>query len=103
MYIVRIACHELESFYLGDLRAVEKAFGINNLANKQNKRKFKDPDNKVLKAKKELQKIAETYQSVSGSMKIAKYLKLDNTNRSISFNILLDGIKQLIRIDNGTV
>lgn len=30
--LVRIACRELESFYLADLAAVEKALGINGLA-----------------------------------------------------------------------
>ncbi len=29
--LVRIACHELESWFLGDLAAVEKAFNIKNV------------------------------------------------------------------------
>lgn len=42
--VVRIACRELESFYLGDLRAVEKALGLKNLARRQSTEKFRDPD-----------------------------------------------------------
>src|SRR5580658_1307264 len=37
---VRIACRELESFYLGDLQAVESGLGVSGLAGRQNKAKF---------------------------------------------------------------
>ena len=40
--IVRIACRELESFYLGDLAAVSQALSI-KLPN-QNSQKYRDPD-----------------------------------------------------------
>lgn len=37
--LIRIACHELESFYLGDLEAVEKAEAWHaGLANRQRKK-----------------------------------------------------------------
>jgi hypothetical protein len=42
--LVRIACHELETFYLGDLAAVEEGLGVNGLAAKQQVRKFREPD-----------------------------------------------------------
>ena len=35
--IVRIACHELESFYIGDLKAVEEGLGVRGLSKLQNK------------------------------------------------------------------
>ena len=43
--LIRIACHELESWYLGDLEAVEKGLGINGLSKLQNG-KYKTPYNK---------------------------------------------------------
>lgn len=43
--LVRIACHELESFYLGDLAAVEKAFPRCKAAHFQKGRLYRDPDN----------------------------------------------------------
>ncbi len=94
MSIVRIACHELESFYLGDLTAVEKGLSINNLSKKQNRTKFKNPDN-LNNAKEELQKIAANYQQISGAKSIAPHLKLDNSNKSISFNFLVSGVQKL--------
>ena len=43
--LVRIACRELESWYLGDLAAVERALGLSGLASHQNNRKYRLPDN----------------------------------------------------------
>jgi len=92
--LVRIACHELESFYLGDLLAVEKAFSLKNIAKKQSKVNYKNPDN-LNNAKQELRKIAKNYQPISGSKLISPYLKLNNSNKSTSFNILISGIQKL--------
>ncbi|GAW85504.1 conserved hypothetical protein [Bathymodiolus platifrons methanotrophic gill symbiont] len=92
--LVRIACHELESFYLGDLAAVAKSIGPNNLAEKQNRAKFRDPD-KLSNASQELKRIAPNYQKISGSRDISKYLDITN-NRSKSFNALISGVKRLV-------
>lgn len=42
--VVRIACRELESWYLGDLAAVESALGLRQLGGKQAKKKYRAPD-----------------------------------------------------------
>jgi len=94
--VIRIACHELESFYLGDLSAVEKGLKINGLAKLQSKSKFRKPD-KLSNPSEELYKLTEKkYQKVAGSRAIAPHLKIDGTNKSHSFNILLPSIKKLI-------
>ncbi len=41
--LIRIPCHELESWFLGDLAAIDKAFGT-HLQKLEKKRKFYDPD-----------------------------------------------------------
>lgn len=91
-YLVRIACHELESFYLGDLEAVKSAgFKISTP-----KRKLTDPD-KISNAAEELGKITQLkYSKIQGSSAIAPFLKLDGSNRSASFNALITGIKKLV-------
>ena len=92
--IVRIACHELESFYLGDLEAVKLGLKLNNTPS-QNNSKYRNPDN-LANAKQELRRITQQqYQTVSGSRAIAPFLKLDGTNKSSSFGFLLSGIGQL--------
>lgn len=95
--LIRIACHELESFYLGDLAAVAQAIGPSNLAKQQRKAKFRDPD-KLANAPQELKKLAPEYQKISGSRAIGPLLNLDN-NESTSFNVLISGLRNLVRED----
>jgi len=91
--VVRIACGELESFYLGDLSAVSKALGRKLPSNK--KAKYRDPD--VLNnAAEELMRLTDkAYQKIAGSKAISPYLKTDGTNRSHSFNVLISGVRKL--------
>lgn len=98
--LVRIACHELESFYLGDLSAVENGLDITGLTKQQNNRKYRTPDN-LSNPADELNKLTKKqYQKVSGSRAIGSYLKIDNTNKSVSFNVLLEGVKKLIKLES---
>ncbi len=91
--IVRIACRELESFYLGDLKAVEQGLSLKNIAKKQKKSKFRSPD--TLNASEEIKILTKgEYQKIAGSRAIAPYLDLEN-NHSHSFGILLCGIRTI--------
>ena len=94
--IIRIACHELESFYLGDLFAVEQGLCIHGIYKKQNKKKYRLPDN-LSNASDELRKLSKNkYQKIAGSRSIAPYLKIDGSNKSHSFNMLIEGIKKIM-------
>ncbi len=93
--LVRIACHELESWFLGDLAAVEKAFNIKKLAEQQRNRKYKEPD-KLSNASEELEKLVKGYRKVSGAKKIAAYMTIGQ-NYSHSFNCFISGINGLIK------
>lgn len=92
--LVRIACHELESWYLGDLAAVANSIGPGNLERHQNKNKFRAPD-QLANPVQELKKIAPSYQKVAGSRAIGPNLSLSE-NCSVSFNVFLSGLKNLI-------
>ncbi len=92
--VVRIACHELESFYLGDLKAVEQGLEITNLARLQKSKKYREPDS-LTNAAQELLRLTKNYDKVSGSRAIGKHLNLDS-NRSRSFNVLVKAIKDII-------
>lgn len=93
--LVRIACTELESFYLGDLSAVERGLGIAGLAAHQQKQKYRSPD-RVRSPKEELKKLTENlYQEVAGSRAIGPHLDPFNT-RSHSFRNLVAGIRRLV-------
>ncbi len=89
---VRIACHELESFYLADLSAVETALGITGLKRQQNRAKFRNPD-RLCNPSKELTTLTRgQYQKVSGSRSFGNHLDPENP-RSASFRNFIAAIR----------
>ncbi|MFZ5756782.1 MAG: DUF4276 family protein [Pseudomonadota bacterium] len=92
--LVRVACRELETFYLADLAAVEGALGLTGLARLQQTRKFRAPDalqNPALELKT---LTVKRYEKVAGSRAIGEQLALDN-GRSPSFRNLIAGIRRM--------
>jgi hypothetical protein len=95
--VVRIACHELESFFFGDLCAVEKGLGLEGLAHFSKAKEYRNPD-QIAKPSDALKLITEgKYQKRIGSREIGKHLSLEN-NTSQSFMTLLAGIRKLLQI-----
>ena len=95
--LIRIACHEIESWYLADLQAVETGIDIKNLAKKQNVAKYRNPD-RVANAADELRKLTSgLYQKVGGSRSIAPHLDLSNT-RSQSFAVFVSGLRKILAV-----
>jgi hypothetical protein len=93
--VIRIACRELESFYLGDLNAVELALGVVGLSRKQRSAKFRDPD-RLQNPAAELEKLTGFYyQKVAGSRAIGEHLSLDDS-RSKSYLHLVRSIMAAI-------
>jgi hypothetical protein len=97
---IRIACRELESWYFGDLLAVEEAYSdraysraISRLANKA---KYRNPD-VIVTPKKTLQKLVP-YQQVTGTKEIAKYMDVTR-NTSASFNAFVCCIRDLYELE----
>lgn len=93
--IVRIACRELESFYLGDLAAVGRALSIANLGNHQTRRKFRAPDNLGCPSQELMQLTKNKYSKVNGSKLIGAEIALSDSNRSTSFRFLLQSLQKL--------
>lgn len=92
--LVRIACRELETFYLADLSAVERALAMPGLASQQQSRKFRSPDD-LGSPSKELKTLTKgRYEKVAGSRAIGEHLVLDN-ERSPSFRNLLIAIRRM--------
>ncbi len=92
--LIRIPCRELEAWYLGDLAAVDSAFGTRNLAVLQRKRKFRDPD-RLHKPSNELARIAP-YQKRAGSRAIGPCLNPDQ-NCSHSFGVFVSGLRAFVK------
>jgi len=92
--LVRIVCHELESWFLGDLGAVETAYQLSGLAKRQQGRKFRQPD-ELNNAAQELKRLVRRYQKLEGARRIAPHMNLGDANRSRSFHIFLAGLRRL--------
>ena len=92
--LVRIACRALESFYLGDLKAVEKGLGVKRVAAQQRRSKFRSPDALGDPHRELCRLTTDKYQKIAGSRNIAPHLALEG-NTSRSFNALLAGIQNL--------
>lgn len=97
--IIRIPCHELESWYLGDLHAVEQALGLKGLEKKQSQEKYRTPDH-LTNASEELKKLAKgRYQKIAGSREIGKHLSPEQ-NQSHSFHVFLQGLDSTVSLLN---
>lgn len=95
--LIHIACRELESFYLGDLTAVEKGVKLKGVARLQNKKKYREPD-MLGSPSDELKRLTSgRYEKVLGSRAIAPHLNI-NRNSSHSFNVLVSGIRKLLEL-----
>jgi len=92
--LVRIACTELETFYLADLLAVEAALNLRALSAKQGSAKFRAPD-RLANPSKELRALTQQrYEKIAGSRAIGRHLDIDN-HRSPSFRNLIDAIRRM--------
>jgi len=61
----------------------------------QNNKRYRNPDH-LTNASEVLTKLSgSTYQKIQGSRMIAPFLKLDGSNRSASFNVLISGVKKI--------
>lgn len=92
--LVRIACKELETFYLADLNAVEQGLLIDKLAKHQGAAKFRDPDHLGSPSRELVTLTGGRYQKVSGSRAIGQFLDVAN-ERSPSFKNLIRGIRRM--------
>ena len=93
--LVRIACRELESWYFGDLQAVETAFGICGLTGLEAKARYRNPD-RIQCPSRELKRVTKSrYQKVSGSRVIGKHLRFEGS-RSTSFRHFIDGVRGIM-------
>ena len=91
--LVRIACQELEAWYLGEPAALADAFGNEQLRNMGSKARYRDPD-AVVRPSEEIEKLVPEFQKVSGARRMAKRLSRDG-NSSRSFQVLIEGIDRL--------
>ena len=90
--IIRIVCRELESWFLGDLIAIQNALNISIPS--QKKKKFRDPD-KLGNPSEEIQKLCQyKYRKLDNARKISRNLSI-NENSSHSFNVFVSTVRNI--------
>lgn len=85
--VVRIACRELESFFVGDWKAIADAYDKPSLSHRDRTAKYRNPDN-LASPSQELKRVLPNYQKREGARRIAPYLDV-HRNRSESFGALM--------------
>lgn len=103
-YTIRIACYELEAWFLGDMHAIAQCSDIFKVQRFQNKEKYRDVDN-VQKPSDAIRQIVPDWQKKYGSKskfseRIATEISLkpkdsEGANRSHSFHIFLDTLRNI--------
>ncbi len=93
--LIRIACQELEAWYLGDPEALARAFGDPRLAGIGARAAFRDPD-LVAKPSERILDLIPSFQKISGARAMAQELSRDR-NSSRSFRAFVDGVERQIK------
>jgi hypothetical protein len=88
--VVRVVCRALESWFLGDLAAVDAAFGT-HLAGRQMQRKYRDPD-RLHAPHRELETLVPDFTKGAGARALGPLVDLDN-ERSSSFRCFVTTLR----------
>lgn len=88
--MVRIACQELEAWYLGDVVSLGIVYRLTQQVSQQ-KNPYREPD-LIVKPSKLVKKIAPEFQKVDGARRLSKVIEIER-NQSKSFHYLIAGIK----------
>jgi len=91
--LIRIACQELEAWYLGDPEALASAYGRPVLRELSRKARYRDPD-AVQKPSAALAELVPEFQKISGARLMGTRLT-EAGNRSHSYRTFLEGIRRI--------
>ena len=92
--LVRVVCRCLESWVLGDLKALAKAYGDSKIENLECKEKYRDPE-RLHQPDEEIKQIIPRYEKVEGARLVGPLLDIENNN-SKSFRVFCRGVRDLV-------
>ena len=90
---IRIACRELESWILGDLEALGRAFNQVRLSEAASREKYRNPD-ALGNPAEEVRNLIPEYQKLSGARRVAEYMDFGR-NSSCSFQVFVSSVRAL--------
>lgn len=89
--LIRIACRELENWYLGDLKAISQVYPKVKPERYINKAKFRDPDK--LNGAQKMKKLSKDFQKTACAKKMGALMDISvQNNRSSSFRCFVAGV-----------
>ena len=91
--LVRIACQEMEAWYIGDIDALCAAYDRPKLREVIGKKKFRVPD-AIPDPKEELYRLIPEHQQISGAKRVAPHMDIER-NTSASFQQFVRGVRRL--------
>lgn len=89
--LIRIACRELENWYLGDLSAVQSLYPKSNAIRHKNKARYRNSDN-IPGANEIKRLVGRDFTKTNCATNIGQYMDL-HKNNSVSFQNFLNGFK----------
>ena len=92
-YLVRIACRELENWYLGDMQAIETVYPTFKARTHQLKAKYRNPDS--VSGADDLERKIKNFAKGFASKNIPQHMDISN-NKSPSFNHLVSGVQRFL-------
>ena len=92
--LVRLACQELEAWYLGDLDALAAAFEEPRLCGPAMRKRFVNPDSWE-KPSLEVQRVLPQFQKGQGARRMGVALRDADESRSRSFQVFVAGVRRL--------
>jgi len=101
--LIRIACQELEAWYLGVPDVLSDAYGRPKLAGLDRKTKYRNPD-RLGSPSSELVKLVPEYRKLEGARLMGAAIPLtESMNRSKSFRVFIEGVRRIsaVRADKG--
>ena len=91
--LIRLVCQELESWYLGDLKALAAAFDQAKANTPAQRKRFVDPD-AWQKPSVEVKRLVPRFQKISGARAMGDQLDVLR-NRSRSFQVFASGVRRV--------
>ncbi|WP_087044850.1 DUF4276 family protein [Caballeronia ptereochthonis] len=94
--LIRLVCQELESWYLGDMEALRRAYPNQKFNVPRHAKRFAEPDS-WNKPSIELKSLIPSYQKLAGARLIAPNLNVEHgSNKSRSYAAFIEGVARVV-------
>lgn len=100
--MIRIACQELEAWYLGVLAVLADVYARPKLAGLGRKTKYRNPD-RLGSPSSELVKLVPEFRKLEGARRMGAAMPLlESANNSPSFRVFVEGVRRMTRTAAGS-